>query len=138
MSDLQKFQNQVTRLKKDFKIRMDALEQQLKDARWEPEKERLQEKIAQLKRIYEPAIWNAEIDQTLAEAKQKKQADEQEAIRAAQRAEVKDHALQEFIKAGGDPSQFESAWPIIEQQILNERVINALVGQQKPTVPIKL
>ena len=47
----------------------------------------------------------------------------------ALKEELRDNALLEWVKAGGDPTRFAAAWPSIEQQVLDERVIANLINR---------
>jgi len=139
---LQQATDNLERIKTDCKVRMDALQARLKAATYEGQKAELQQDIDQLKIVFDRAIEGAEINRTKAEAENLVQKSAQDAgsakLRADREEEIKNNALREWVRAGGEPAQFESAWPSIRQSVLNERVINALVGQQKPDTTIKL
>jgi hypothetical protein len=132
MSGLLRIQYQINRLKATFKIRIKAIERQLKDSRGAHETKQIQENNPQFIRTNELAIRDANIDQTQARDNLKKQVDDKNSKHTVHRAEVKNRALQEWINAGGDPSQFENAYLNIEPQILNERVFNALSTNKNP------
>jgi hypothetical protein len=144
-NEQEKFQQateSAEKIEAECKVRMDALQARLAAASYEGQKAEIQKEIDKLKKVFDRAIDRAKLDQTKAEAEylvQKKDQEERVADqRATQKQEIKNHALREFIKAGGDPNQFEAAWPSIEQSILNERVISALLGKTKSDTTIKL
>jgi hypothetical protein len=132
----------LARIKADYKVRMDALEAQLRATVYEWQKSEIQNSIDQTKSIFEGAIGRAEINRIKAEAEYQIQKSAQDEKYAAQRAsqedEIKTKALREWVQAGGEPTQFEAAWPAIRQTVLNERVITTLLDQKKPDTVIKL
>lgn len=138
---LQQATDSLTRIKADAKIRLDTLQARLDAASYKGQRAEIQRDIDQLTAVFDQAIDRAEINRTKLEAEYLVQKKEQEASQADQRAaqeeQIKSDALREWTQAGGDPARFASAWPLIKETVLNERVINALLNHNKPDVAIK-
>ncbi len=127
--------SRLARLQKDYQSRLDALNKQLDNSRFEAERENIQKDIDQLKGAYSQAFQRTETAIKEAEAREQIEASEQEAKRVANELEVKNRALREWVRAGGNPAQFEASWDTIRAAVLNERVIASLTnkGEEKPT-----
>lgn len=121
--------NRLARFRKDYQVRLDALNKRLEAFRFENERVIIQKDIEQLKSAYSKAFERTEAAIKEAEAREQIEAADLEAKRVADELEVKERALREWVKAGGDPNQFEASWDTIRAAILNERVIASLINK---------
>lgn len=116
-------------LNKDYQVRVDALRKQLDNSHFEGERSSLQKDIDQLDGAYSLAFERIDKSIEMAEGIEAAKAAEKEAKRVSQELELKNKALREWTRAGGDPDVFESSWGTIRDSILNEKVIASLTSK---------
>lgn len=116
-------------MKKDYQVRVDALRKQLEKSNFEGERSNIQKDIDQLDRAYALAFERIDKSIEMAEGIEVAKNAEKEAKRVSEELELKNKALREWVRAGGDPNLFESSWATIRDSILNEKVIASLTSK---------
>lgn len=49
---------------------------------------------------------------------------------AVHEANMKNQAASRWVGSGGDPAEFEQAWPALKQRIISEQVVESMVSSQ--------
>ncbi len=119
------------RMKNEYQARVDALRKQLDKSPFEGERSSIQKDIDRLDKAYSQAFERIDKSINVVEGIESAKGAEKEAKRVSQELELKNKALKEWSRAGGNPNLFESSWETIRDSILNEKVIASLTSKQE-------
>lgn len=130
----------VEQLEKDQQERVDKLEadkQTAIDRGYEKEVERIDKQIDTIKGSYSQAIEKAKVVVIMAVEAEKQNPNSPENRQKAIEDQAKNEARVAWIRAGGDPAQFEKSWESIRTEQLRTQVVGQTTHQNFQHRPVR-
>jgi len=127
-------QKHIADLTHDRDVRLSELRKRAEEARNPVYAGQLRDQADALEKTYQPILERANQVLETARVDEAKENQILEQRRQAREAALKERARTTWIRAGGDPSQFETAWPTLQASILAEKVTQEMTAEstEKP------
>jgi hypothetical protein len=122
----------VAGLEKEMADMLAPLEKQLKEAVYDGQRELIQAKIDQIKRLHLRAIERARLDETLYEANRLLYEKQQFQLKQEMDKVAEEELQALYVKSGGKVENFARDKVVFEQTLIHQRMLTILSGEPKP------